>query len=412
MENGLHLIYLYADSATEWNCSQWRCLTPSDAINAEHEKGTTPMTAQLFFMPTALGWDHPEVQRKLGAGDVLIFQRNVIIPEVWHAIDYWRALGKTIVIDLDDAYPDLMPSNPAFPYWILNKPGIVPDPVKGLEEGLRRAHALTSPSRIILRDWEHAVRGFHLPNWTRRVWYEDLERKPVGGMDYLFSHDDTGMLFAEPREGSEGQVILGWGGSISHVDSWLYSGIVEALDRIFEKHPHARLKFCGHEKRLDDLVLSRWGDKVIRQGGVQPKDWPKVVSTFDIGLAPLDPRPLPPWREGAPVVSYDDRRSWLKAAEYLTAGVPWAASKSETYKELAHLGHIVDNTPDAWFGVLSYMIRLLPEMKAEAWKRRKRALDGLTLEGNIGRYNNIMDSIVATAQVSGGAKLPGVAYIE
>jgi len=159
-------------------------------------------------------------------------------------------------------------------------------------------------------------------------------------------------------------------------------------------------------------VLSRWGDKVIRQGGVQPKDWPKVVSTFDIGLAPLDPRPLPPWREGAPVVSYDDRRSWLKAAEYLTAGVPWAASKSETYKELAHLGHIVDNTPDAWFGVLSYMIRLLPEMKAEAWKRRKRALDGLTLEGNIGRYNNIMDSIVATAQVSGGARLPGVAYVE
>src|SRR3972149_5773014 len=246
MENGLHLIYLYADSATEWNCSQWRCLTPSDAINAEHEKGTTPMTAQLFFMPTALGWDHPEVQRKLGAGDVLIFQRNVIIPEVWHAIDYWRALGKTIVIDLDDAYPDLMPSNPAFPYWSLNKPGIVPDLVKGLEEGLRRAHALTSPSRIILRDWEHAVRGFHLPNWTRRIWYEGLERKPVGGMDYLFSYDDTGMLFAEPREGSEGQVILGWGGSISHVDSWLYSGIVEALDRIFKKHPHPRLKVCGH----------------------------------------------------------------------------------------------------------------------------------------------------------------------
>ena len=393
------------------SCSQWRALSPSDAINAEHERGTTPMTAQLFFMPTALVWDHPGVQRQIGAADVLIFQRNVLIKEVWDAMSYWRALGKTVVVDLDDHYPGLLPSNPAFPYWILNKPGIEPHPVAGLEEGLRRAHALTSPSKVILKDWEHVVRGFFLPNWTRRAWYEDIEHKPADGHDYLFQYDDEGNLLATPREGSEGEIILGWGGSISHVDSWLYSGIIPALDRIFEEFPAARLKFCGHEKRLEDLMLGRWGERVIRQGGVMPTHWPKVVSTFDIGLAPLDPRPLPPWREDAPVVSYDDRRSWLKAAEYLTAGVPWVASRSETYRELAHLGNVVDNTPEAWFDTLSYTLRHLDDAKTEAWKRRRWALDRLTLEGNIGRYTQIVDNIIAVAQVAGGAKLPGTIYV-
>ena len=136
---GLHLIYLYADTANEWNCSQWRALTPSDAINAEHEAGRTTMTAKLYFMPTALNWRHPEVTRQIGRGDVLIFQRNVIVPEVWEAMDYWRALGKAVIIDLDDHYPGLPPSNPAFPYWIINKVGIDPAPVEALAEGDRKS---------------------------------------------------------------------------------------------------------------------------------------------------------------------------------------------------------------------------------------------------------------------------------
>src|SRR3990167_4899871 len=276
MNKGLHLIYLYADSPSEWNCSQWRALSPSDAINAEHAAGNTAMTAQLYLLPSALVWDHPTVQRSLGAGDILIFQRNVLVEPVWAAIDYWRALGKTIIVDLDDHYPGLMPSNPAFPYWILNKQGITPDPIEGLTIGLRKAHVLTSPSRIILEDWSHVVPGLHLPNWTRRAWYADLEQKPPNGIDYIFSHDDEGNLFAHPREGSEGQIIIGWGGSISHVDSWLYSGVIPALDRIFADFPQVRLKFCGYEKRLAE-VLGRWGDRVIAQPGVMPQYWPKVV---------------------------------------------------------------------------------------------------------------------------------------
>ena len=415
MNKGLHLIYLYADSANEWNCSQWRALSPSDCINAEHAAGRTTMTAKLFYMPTALNWRHPEVTRQVGTGDVLIFQRNIILPDVWEAMDYWRALGKAVIIDLDDHYPGLPPSNPAFPYWIVNKVGLNPEPIAALTEGMRHADALTSPSKVILRDWEHIIPGYWLPNWTRRAWFEGLDQKPMGAPDLNLLYDETEkppQLKSQVRPDTDGILVIGWGGSISHVDSWLFSGIVEALDRVFDKHKNVRLKFCGYEQRLD-FVLNRWGDKVIRQSGVKPEHWPLVLSTFDIGVAPLETLPLdPPWREGAPLASYDERRSWLKAVEYTTAGVPWIASKSLTYSDLAHMGRIADNTPDAWFVALDDMIQNLAAHKKIAWERRTWAMKKLTLEGNIGKYQGIIERIIADSQTHKGAKLPGIIYVQ
>lgn len=418
---GPHLIYLYADTATEWNCSQWRALTPSDSINAEYEAGHTGMTAQLYHMPSALDWSHPEVQRKIGKGDVLIFQRNVIVPEVWEAMDYWRALGKTVVVDLDDHYPGLMPSNPAFAYWITNRGGLDMPPIDALSEGLRHADAVSSPSKVILEDWAHIVPGYWLPNWTRRSWYAPVAQKAIGSSDVIFEYgpppvvNDKGegkpVLKKADRPDSENWIVLGWGGSISHVDSWLYSGIVPALDRLFEKWPQLRLKFCGYEDRLNPLFLDRWGDRVIRQSGVMPEHWPGVVGTFDIGLAPLETRPLEPWREGAPVCSYDERRSWLKAVEYLSAGVPWAASRSRTYEDLADHGALTDNTPDCWTLTLDALIGNLASEKKRAWAERKWALNHVTFEANVQRYQDIIERLATETQARKKAQLPGIRYV-
>lgn len=415
MNNGIHIVHLYADSANEWNCSQWRCLIPADAVNEAYEAGKTPNTVKLWHMPTAMDWHHPKVQKELGMADVIVFQRNVIAKEIWDVMDYWRALGKAVIVDSDDHYPALPPSNPAFQYWIRNLPGLDPAPVDAFAEGLKHADAFTSPSKIILRDWEHIIPGYWVPNWTRGKWYEGLAQKPHGAPDIEFGYVkkpdmEEVELKGTFRPDSEGQIIIGWGGSISHVDSWIYSGAIEALDRIFEKHPKARLKFCGFEQRLDYL-LNRWGDRVVRQPGVRPEHWPQVVSTFDIGVAPLDMRQLEPWREGAPVASYDERRSWLKAVEYLCAGVPWMASKSLTYADLARHGKVVDNTADAWFAALDGMITRLPQVKAEAWAKRRWAMKHVTFEANVNAYGDIMTRILNEKHMRAGATLPGIVYV-
>lgn len=348
--------------------------------------------------------------------DVLSFQRNVLVPEVWEAMDYWRALGKAVVVDLDDHYPGLPPSNPAHAYWIRNLHNLDGDPVKGLEEGLRHADALTSPSKVILADWAHVVPGYWIPNYTRKSGYENLKQKPVGAVDIVFQYqkqaDEQIQFMGLERANSAGLITIGWGGSISHVDSWLYSGVIEALDRIFDKWPNVRLKYCGHEHRLD-YVFDRWGDKLWRQDGVKAEHWPYVVSSFDIGIAPLDMRPQDPsWRDGGPIASYDDRRSWLKGIEYLCAGVPWVGSKSNTYADLARWGTLVDNTPDAWFRALDNKIEHIAAEKKLAEERRRWAMKKLTAEGNVNAIADAYGRIIAAKFTKAGQKLPGVTYVD
>ena len=412
---GMHFICLYADSLQEWNCSCWRCLIPSDGLNSEHEAGRCPHTGKLYYLPTAVDWDNPQIQKALGGADVLSFQRNILTPEVWAAMDYWRALGKVVTIDIDDHYGDLPPSNPANAYWIQNRAGLPMDPVAALTEGMRHADALTAPSKVLLQDWAHVVPGYYIPNYTRQLWYEPLQQKPVGAPDlefgYIVADGGVPALNTAARPGSEGWLILGWGGSISHVDSWVYSGIVPALDRIFEKWPNARLKFCGHEDRLN-YIFERWGDRVLRQGGVRPEHWPAVVSTFDIGLAPLDLRPLdPPWRPGAPIASYDERRSWLKGIEYLCAGVPWVATDCLTYADLRRHGTLVANTVDDWFGALDNKLTHLAAEKILAWDKRRYALRKFTIESNANAYGDVFGRIMADKQGRAKSRLPGIRYV-
>ena len=412
---GLRICHLYADSPNEWNCSEWRCKIPADSINAEHEAGRSPHTVKLYYLPSALDWHSTQVHKTLGMYDVLVFQRNVIVPEAWEAMSYWRALGKTVCIDADDHYGELPPSNPAHNFWARNAPGLDPEPVAALTEAMRHADAFTAPSKVLCADWSHIIPAYYVPNYTRRAWYAELTQKPVGALDVSFGYEgtqDAPRLATSPRDATAGHIYLGWGGSISHVDSWLYSEIVPALDRLFEKHPNVYLKFCGHETRLDELVFARWGDRVVKQQGVKPEHWPLVLSAFDIGLAPLDTRPLdPPWREGAPIASYDERRSWLKGIEYLSAGVPWVASDSATYTDLRRWGMLVKNTPEAWFAALDNIVSNLARAKAVAWDRRRWALKHITMEANANHYGDIFGRIIAERGARAGARLPGVRYV-
>jgi len=47
-----------------------------------------------------MDFNHPKVQQVFGKADAIVFQRNVLTPDVIAAMDYWRALGKIVTIDL------------------------------------------------------------------------------------------------------------------------------------------------------------------------------------------------------------------------------------------------------------------------------------------------------------------------
>ena len=370
----------------------------------------------MLYMPTATDWHHPVVHEILGMADILVYQRNVIAPEVWASMDYWRALGKVVLVDIDDHYPNLPPSNPAHKFWIRNSYSMEPTPIELFKTGLEHANGLIAPSKIILKDWEKVVPGYYWPNYPSIEDYENLTLKPMGGNDLMFRYDKVEggdpTLAWGVRPYSEGQVVIGWGGSISHVDSFLYSGVLEALKRLMQENKNVVFKFCGSEGRLDHWLSELPEKQMIKQGSVAPQDWPKVISTFDIGIAPLDMRVVEAKTGNEHgEYSYDERRSWLKAVEYLCAGVPFVATNSATYETMEPYGKLVENGEENWYQALKARVDSLQHFKTEAQKNRKWGMKKFTIENNTGRLIDFYRKVMIDAELRRGVRFPDVIYL-
>ena len=355
----------------------------------------------------------------------LFFNGTFSFDGVWNAMDYWKVLGKIILVDLDDGYSCIPASNPAFPHWILNTVQLDPVPVKALEEGLRHADALIAPNEVILKDWAHVVKGYFWANYPSVLDYEDRLPREASEPDSEFSYpralelralapDELPPLLKKPRAGSEGQIVIGWGGSISHLDSFVYSGVIEGLARVLTEFPNVVFKFCGNDDRLDPLWKKLPEKQFIRQPGVLPRShWPVVVSTFNIGIAPMDMRLVEGQTESnINEYSYDERRSWLKIGEYLCAGVPFVATDCQPYRELARCGKLVQNTGDAWYEALKSRVEGLAFFREEALKNRKWALKKMTIESNADRLIRLYMRIGEEAQAKAGLKVPLTAYVD
>jgi glycosyltransferase involved in cell wall biosynthesis len=112
--------------------------------------------------------------------------------------------------------------------------------------------------------------------------------------------------------------VVAWGGSLSHTPGWRNSGIQEAFRRILQERDYVRLLIIGDKRVVDELPLRK--DRVMFRHYTPWWIWQQTLKRYDIGLAPL-------------AGEYDDRRSSLKVAEYLLAGIPFIASNSPVYSD-------------------------------------------------------------------------------
>lgn len=355
----MDVVYVYADSPEEWNSSEWRCAIPAGAINRTGRHRATLISIDDF------AWNTPKAQGVCEDADVIVVQRNLFGP-VLSAIQHWKARDKTVIADFDDAY-DLMPtSNANYSFWNEGKipqrgPNgeieylkIDPPPLTQFKWGLRLVHAATTPSRRLSDDWRDYNQIHHLPNYI-----------------------DLGKFQNVPPQEHEG-VIVGWGGSVSHLQSFSKS-ILQALRRVCVARPAVKVMICGNDRRIFDRLPLPAEQKILHPW-VPYEKWPKVLAKFDIGLAPL---------QGA----YDERRSWIKVLEYMVMKIPWVASGGPAYNELRPYGWLVENTSDAWERVLLDVIDHLDEYKAEA--AREPYLFGISqgIDENVGKVLDIYTTI-------------------
>lgn len=325
----MKIVYVYADTPDEWNCSEWRCAVPARAINLTGQHSAELISIKDF------GHNTPVAQAACRTADVIVIQRCLFGP-VLSKIQHWKARDKVIIADFDDAFDLMHPTNVSYPFWnrgLIDPPGeepqtMDPPPLTQFKWGLRLVHAATVPSRRLADDWQSYTQVHYLPN------YVDLK---------IFEN-------ATP-EAHEG-IVIGWGGSLSHLQSFTDSGVIPALQRVCEARPQVRVMICGSDQRiLEHIPIPE--KQLIHEPWRPYSEWSQNLVKFDIGLAPLSG-------------PYDQRRSWIKVLEYLLMKIPWVASEGPAYQDLRPYGWLVRNTSQAWERVLLDMVDHIEDYKQEA----------------------------------------------
>jgi len=329
----LNIVFVYADNKVELNTSVWRCFIPAEAIDKLEGHSAKAIYTKEFVE------NSEETQKLCLNADIIIVERN-FFGDILASMMYWKVRNKIVAGNFDDAYDKMHPANATYKFWALSQGEVIendkkvtkqiePPPLKQFKWGLNLVAGALVPSRVLVDDWKDYTEMHYCPNYPDTKRYQNLERQ-----------DHTG-------------IIIGWGGSLSHFQSFDESGVLKALIRVCKKHDNVRIMIAG-DKRVYDKVKLDEGKKMY-QNFVPFERWPTVVNNFDIGLAPLSG-------------DYDRRRSWIKPLEYMLLGIPWVATDNGAYDELKDHGELIKNGYFNWEKAIDLTIE---EFKI----RKEKAMD-------------------------------------
>lgn len=350
----MRITFLYSDGYNEYNSSHFRVTNQAEILTREGAK-VSVISVELWHNEESIR-DHVAQN-----SDVVVLQRVLATP-IMGFVDDLLEKGIKVICDWDDAYDLIADENSAYPFWGKGLMGqTLPSgvkiwermpihPVDQMKMYLPRVTAGCTPSKLMNRDWDDYTRMIHIPNYLPPYYWDGKGiKKPT--------------------------TVVGWGGSLSHLTSFRGSGVQDALKRVVKGK--VKLLVCGDKRVVDELPFKT---NVVYQGYTTWMDWPRTLSLYDIGIAPLS---------GA----YDARRSWLKVAEYIARGIPFVATRSAPYEEFfdcksgifveqGSLDKNAQKNPSGWQNALTLMLDNLDEYKHLAAKERSRYRRMLSTEHN------------------------------
>lgn len=364
----MNVLYFIADGINEYNSSRWRVSTPFNAINQRDWNHKARIASSQRWMK-----QDDETKKLCQWADIIHIQR-VGIDKSIPATKYWRERGKAVVIDYDDDYFRINKGNAAYKFWGEGNVDVnLPDgtkfqqamdrhPVTQFIEGMQACTAVTMPSRLLAEDArKYGANAFFIPNFLERRLYKTTNTKPY----------------------DKNRIIIGWGGSLSHIESFEHSGIVPALKKILNEMENVFLLIVGDKRVIEKLSsLGVRKDKIVYHPYVPFDRWQDTLKLYDIGIAPL-------------ALEYDMRRSWIKLAEYLSMGIPFVATDGSPYQETkAHLKEVSGSfvyqgsngcTPNAagWEQELRKAIENVEKLKQTAVRNQEYYFNVYNIENNI-----------------------------
>ena len=328
----MKILHIISDGFQEANSTIWRA---SNFLSACYE--TQKAECKLIY---STDWvKQTKRNNELCSWADFIIVHRIAIRESINAIRKWREKGKVVILDFDDGYKQLNTDdgNPAGEFWLLGKANVKIEsqkyqisleehPLKLLEEAIGVVNAVTVPSLQLVQDWKHFGNVFYLENYIKADRY------------------------VHPKYQNDG-IYLGWGGSLGHLMSFQHSGIVEAINKINNENPKVKLFLVGDKRIIDKCKIKN----AIYKPYVVYYDWVKMLSQYDIGLAPLSGE-------------FDMRRSPIKLTEYTTYGLPFVATNCHVYRNYfgTNSGIFVDNNEKSWYNGIFEVVENLDVFSARA----------------------------------------------
>jgi hypothetical protein len=307
-------------------------------------------------------------QKLCRAADLIVIHRYYVGP-VLQAGQYWRAQGKKVALDLDEAVDLITEDMPHYSLWQEGAfpanfflPGdsevkIEPAPLQQTIWSASHLDGITVSSQRLAGDWEKYGRVWEIPDF---IYFDQYPVKTFN---------------------QRGKIWVGLRGDNLSRHTLLESGLLPALEQVCRARPQVCL-FVGSAR--EDLLKSMniAGRQKVFAPSHATSEWLQILSQLDIGLAPA-------------VSEYDLRISRSRVLEYLAISIPWIASNRLPYRDLRPFGTLIDNSPDAWQESLLTVIDSLEIYRLKAQARPYLYAVSQDINENIGKVLDAYEEIIA-----------------
>lgn len=272
--------------------------------------------------------------------DVVVFQRP--LQRRWlGSIERFQACGVTVVVDIDDDFQALPRRNAVWP-------GVQP---------------ASSPDC----NWHILAAACRRADWVT-VTTEALARRYGGHGRVSIVANHVPASYLDVRRGGRAGVWVGWTGAVvSHPgDLDVTRGAVARA----AVAAGAELHVVGPG---DGVARALAAESVTATGFVPLAGYPIEMAQLDVGIVPLE------------ASAFNEAKSYLKGLEFAALGVPFVASPTGPYRDLARHAGVLARKPRDWEREVRRLIESA-ELRAEMAGRGREWAAGQTIEGNAHRW--------------------------
>lgn len=298
-------------------CAWYRCVLPG--MELEKRGWNVGVGVPGFNQKDGFGMV-TGVGKAVHGWDILVF-KLIMQKDALDGIDRALELGQKIVVDVDDFFDGLSPTNRAYD---------ATDPEKNPENN-REIYA-----KIIERSFAVICSTQFLFDYYSKIHKNVfLVRNGIDAERYRLMHYEN----RKRQSLRPNRITLGWVGATPwrSGDLELLSGFIG--NYILMNGKNVRFQHSGHlpdsPSAADQLGIDK--QFVTTNPLVPIGSYPKLFNGIDVGIVPLS---------GIP---FNEAKSFIKGLEYAAAGIPFVASPSSEYKFLfdSGIGRIA-STEEEW----------------------------------------------------------------